>query len=441
MKRVAFACLLLLITVPAVLAQDEKPESEAPQTSVELNRLYKQAGRAWGHRVIHWTRGESPEVETTKNNVTEFVDGVAEVNSETRSASGDYVGSTATLVTVEDVSDETKALVADSLPPETLDMGFRAFECRKHEFKADGIQVTTWTSTEFHPLVVKQVTFRGEYTEIRKLTSFNSAETDPWLLYRMVGRRWKLKMTTNFDDEESISYFENEVIASNDQSAKVKLTMAIGDEESVDAGESEVRFTANPTEPLPPEFEELPGETKTCEAGEFDCTVFKHGETVTWNSKQWPGLIVRQEGPASTMELVEFDLGHDFMKFYRTAGNTYTTKSTTKFQAMNIESSITYKVTKYEDGVSTYTMTSKDANGRQTFKNEMSLDVSEPDESLSPYVDQVEELIETPAGKFPALRTQMEETTTWMWHGIVVRMEMKMEDIEMTQELTELKME
>lgn len=441
MKRVAIASLLLLMTVPAVLAQDKKPENDATQTSIELNHLFVQAGRAWGHRVIHWTRGESPQVETTKSNVKEFADGVAEVTSETRDFDGDSVGSTTALITVDEVGDASKAMVAESLPIETLDMGFRAFPCRKLEVKGDGMQVTTWTSTEFHPLVVKQVTFRGEYTEIRKLTSFNSAETDPWLLYRMVGRRFKIKMT----GPDEVFFSECTVVGCDDEGADLEVTKSDADGNIEGETKSErVEFTRRLKLVVPEGVDEVKSigeEVVTVPAGEFDCYIVELGKIKLYFSNTWSELPVKLESETGTIELVEFDLGHDFMKFYRTAGNTYTTKSTTKFQAMNIESSVTYKVKKYVDGVSTYVMTGKDANGRQTFKNEMSLDVSEPDGQLLPYFDQVEELIETPAGKFPAIRTQMEETTTWMWHGIVVRMEMKMDDIEMTQELTELKME
>ena len=307
MKRLSIALLMLLLVAPAILAQDEKPDNEA-KPEVVLRKLYATEGRAWNYRIIHWSRGESPVVETTSDCVAKIKDGKAEIKGDTFDFEGDVMETRDSFLDLDGADDDEKALVADDLPLETLDMGFRKFECRKLVRKDDGVQVTTWTSTEYHPLIVKQVTFEGDYTEIRKLTSFVSAERDPWLLYRMDGRHWKTKTTIKLGGVNQTNYSEYSVSNVTDSSADYTVL-------ALDAQGTVVSSTTLPIEfkqvstaqapAKPPTIEE-----KECEAGTFECYLTVNNGTKIWSSTVWTGLTVALEMKGVTSELVEFDLGH-----------------------------------------------------------------------------------------------------------------------------------
>jgi hypothetical protein len=437
MKRFACALLLLLMVMPALIAQDEKPKTENAD-AVVLMKLYRHEGASWSYRVIHWTRGESPVVETTSDSVTKVNEGKATVEGETCNLAGDVTESRNNEISLDL---KTDPLVAAELPLETLDMGFRKFKCRKHQEKAEGLQVTTWTSVEHHPLVVKKVTFRGDYTEIRKLTAFNSGESDPWQLYRMEGRRWKLKTLLNMAGVKQTSYSESTVDSVTADSCDMTTRSLDKDGNELASTTTTVKFksAAGSGEPASP----LVVEDKKCEVGTFSCYKVKLETGTVWSSVRWPGLIVYMDMKSMTQELVEFDLGHDAMKFYRKAGNSYSVRSVTTMAGMKVENTISYTVKKVEHGKCTYEMVSKDANGNKTFSSKLTMDVGDKPDDLLLYSDQVEETIETPAGKFPAIRTEGSDgkTVSWSWNGIVVKTETKMDGITVSMELTELKME
>jgi hypothetical protein len=184
-------------------------------------------------------------------------------------------------------------------------------------------------------------------------------------------------------------------------------------------------------------------ETITVEAGAFACGVYESEDGKAWLSEQWPSLMVRVTEETGEVELVEFDLGHDGMRFYRTAGNFYVLRSTTSFGGMDIESEMRMEVKSVKDGKAKYSIVSMDANGNEQMNSEQTMDVPAKEGVTMPYEDQVEETVTVAAGTFRCIKTEVEGSgmTMWMHHGIIVKSTMSSDNIKMTQELTELKME
>lgn len=430
MKRLFAAILLIALAVPCIFAQEEKPKLDV-DPDIKLMGLYDTVGREWTHRDIHWSRGESPLVMTIHSKVESTGEAQAKVTlTNSDEWSGEFVSTTT--VELKKITSDMKGLADKNLPKETLDMGFRKFECRKHYREKDGSQITTWTSTEFHPLIVKQTVFSGSDYAIKKLTSFNNGEVDPWLLYRKDGRSWTYEMAGGMTMKSTIKNVTSD-------GCEMETEMFKGDGTSMMAPTvTKIEFstpgvgTGPFIKPMVPDEKEV-----ECKAGKFASVSYDDGNT--WMLKQYPGVIVKSEG----LELVAFDLGHDMHEFYRTVGNSYTLKSTTKVAGFTIKQSMKYEVTKVDGRNVTYTMKSIDENGNVNGTSELSHTLPEVKEgeepaALSAYSGQVEELVYTPGGTFPGIRTESGDLTMWTWNGITIRMEHKTDDVEMTQELTEL---
>ncbi|MBZ0135813.1 MAG: hypothetical protein K8I27_05530 [Planctomycetes bacterium] len=431
MKRIWIAALLFALAVPCVVAQDDAPRVEV-DPDIKLMALYDTAGRSWSHRVIHWSRGESPYVVRMHAVVDSLEDERAQV---TTTHSDDWGTDNETTETYEltNVPDGLKSWAGKNLAVETLDMGFRKFECRKHVSEEDGVRVTTWVSTEFHPLMVKQTVFGATDYTVCKLTSFNDGKVDPYLLYRKSGRSWTIELAGGMKMKSTIT-------GVTEEHANMQTELFKADGTSLaPATETQIKFQIVESAPEEMPDPAVPTEKKVnCQAGEFDCISYDNGDT--WVLKQYPGVIAK--GPA--MELVEFDLGHDSNAFYRTVGNSYTLESTTKVAGVSVNQSMKYEVTKIDGANCTYTMKSIDDNGAvmsNTKMNHTLPDAPEEGEApppTCPYTDQIEELVYTPAGTFPAIRTDAGEMVMWTWNGLTIRIEMKTDDVEMVQELAQL---
>jgi hypothetical protein len=437
MKRACLTLLTLLLISPAIVAQDEKPIKPA---AVELMTLYTKAGRSWTYRVIHSIRGESPDVETSTTRITKVEDGRAHCVTESESADRSRFSTSRFTVDPADVPEEAKAWAEASLPDELLDMGFRKFACKKHQVKTEAAQTTTWVSTEYHPLIVKQVAIESGITSIRKLTLFNAADVDPWQLYRKEGRRWKTKMTMSVAGTVVVNFAEHSIKDALDDRATYIRTIMDDAGAVVATEETKIKFEFPPEGRIDPAS--LKTEMKTCSVGEFDCYVLEANGTKTWGSVQWPGLGVASSGNGLEMELVEFDLGHDPYKFYRTAGNFYVTKSTTKVQGIQIENSTRIEVKSVNELEVVWVITVYNKDNKETMRQEQPLTLPEKAEPAA-YAGEFEELVDTPAGPLPAIRAETsagEESAlvNWTWNGIVVRSEQRMGVAETTVELVEL---
>jgi hypothetical protein len=110
---------------------------------------------------------------------------------------------------------------------------------------------------------------------------------------------------------------------------------------------------------------------------------------------------------------------------------------------MDMESEMRMEVKSIKDGKTKYVIVSMDQNGNELMRNEQTLDVPEKEGAAMPYDDQVEETVTVPAGTFRCIKTEVEGSgmTMWMHHGIVVKSTMSSDNMKMSQELTELKME
>lgn len=441
MKRFWLVALLLALSVPAVIAQEDAADVKVAE-GARLMALYDTPGRSWTHRVIHWSRGESPYVVRMHAKLTTLEQGKATVETSHSDDWGTNWESTEHYKTAEP-TDQLKRLAAAGLPVETLDMGFRKFECYRHTETKDGAQVTTWTSTEFHPLMVKQTVFSGSDYTICKLTQFQDGTVDPWLLYRKVGRSMKLKVKSSDEGGESFVYATITACDALGADMEVRREDAEGvviEETSTKRIAFERRLQLIVPEGVDEVVTSGEKEIKT-EAGTFQTYAVEHELGTMYYSKTWSELPVKVESKTGSIELVEFNLGHDASAFYRTAGNSYTLQSTSKIGGMNIKNSTRTTVTSVQDGESSYKLASIDENGRVLHTSEGTMPLTEAEGPHMPYDGQIEELVYTPAGALPAVRSEYGETVMWMWNGLVVRMEMASDDFEMVQELTALNMQ
>ena len=108
-----------------------------------------------------------------------------------------------------------------------------------------------------------------------------------------------------------------------------------------------------------------------------------------------------------------------------------------------MQSSLRYDVTSVKDGKAGYTITTIDSNGTEMAMGEQTMKLPADGPKPMPYDGEVEDSVTTPAGTFRCIRTEHDKTgmVTWMHHGVVVKMTMEDENMTMTQELIELKME
>lgn len=431
MSRTALMLAATVLVAAAAIAQDAPPQPA--KAAIRPMELYKAKGRAWTHRVTEWERGGNARTGNARGNVTESDGTIATYTSKLTWEDGGGASASKGQVEVSDMDEDQKAWADEKLPQETLKVGGTEWLCRKHVAKAEGIETTTWVSSEFHPLIVKQVKLGKDYCRIEKLTSFESAEVDPWGLYRVVGRSWTYRLAPS-DDEDSITHLRNRVTAVSANSATVTLEVLDKDKKDfgIEISEEVIEFIAEDLETG------ANLETKSCAAGKFNCYVVGQ----YWKSVQWPGLTILWQGEESSIELVEFDLGHDARRLYRKAGNYYVTSTSHSFGGMQASNSMRIDVKSVEDGKATYTTTSYDENGAEQFSNESTMRITEPTGKFMPYTNQVEETISTPAGTFRCIRSDGGNgMVSWSWHGIVIRLTLENKQMTMHQEVTELKVE
>jgi hypothetical protein len=139
----------------------------------------------------------------------------------------------------------------------------------------------------------------------------------------------------------------------------------------------------------------------------------------------------------------------DTLKPYRTKGNTWTHKSTSKMETTEVVSFTKYEVLEVTDEEATVKMTTLDREkkelGSTEFKQPLkSKDADDP--ASNPNATQSEEKLKVEGGEFNCIKTEVKTdgnvTTTWIskTDGLVVKIHSKSETIESTTELTEYKL-
>jgi hypothetical protein len=422
MKRMLGVALLVLAATVGV-AQD-KPAAEP---ALELMALYKQSGRSWSYKIINSIQGEAPLVKLSTTRITAVEGTIARCTTETSLADGTVLSSSSSDVDTSVVPEHAKAWAVDDLPIVKLDMGFATFECKKHQHKADGIQVTTWLSTEFHPLVVKRVTFESASTSVHKLTSFSAAQVDPWLLYKKEGRRWKTKSTINAGGRPTNSFVEYTVKEVREDAATYSMGMLDANGKAMFTQDQEMKFTKPGVAAPAGKAPQTTMETKKVEAGEFQCNLMDLGGTKSWTSVQWPMLVVAMESNTFTMELIEFDIGHDEHLFYRTKGNHYTVRRVTTTDAGVSEATVMWEVIDVAEDAATVRTTLTEGGKQMVTEDRHEFSTGDTEAVLFGEEEwEAEEWIEVEAGGFAALRTkasglEVSALTYWTWNGLYVK--------------------
>jgi len=443
MKRFCLALALLLLASSVNFAQDPKPAGEV-DPAVQLMNLYRVKGRSWSHRVITWQRGSGPSVQISNGWVSEVKDGRAEVRSQIGSTGRGSVSSSVASHQLDDPNHKLRADAAKDAPEVELDLGWRKFRCKKVKLDVESAQRTSWISIEFHPLVVKHVEMRETGTTIMNLQSFLEAPVDPWLLYRKQGRRWTQETSIRIGGKGGVGLGSTSKMQYRVKEAREKSaswTMSVLDEKGKPSfsQDQEMQFTSGAIERDSAPIVDTSMQLKSCAAGEFLCWHTKQGGFETWSSVNWPGVLVAMEGKDYSMELVEFDLGHDEQAFFRTQGNSYELTKTTGGSSTKTRC----EVTQFADGQATCRTVGLDGDGMEVSVTDSVQEVSELPDTLMAYAGQVEELVVTPAGSFPAIRTTDDSgaRTTWKWNGITVREVLRGPDGETVTELTALNLQ
>lgn len=443
MKRFCLSLALLLLAGSVNFAQDPKPAAEV-DPAVQLMNLYRVKGRSWSHRVITWQRGSGPSVQISSGWVREVKDGRAQVRSQIGSAGRGSVSSSDANYQLDDPNHKSRVDAGKDAPDVELDLGWRKFRCKKVKLDIEGAQRTSWISTEFHPLVVKHVEMRENGTTIMNLQSFLEAPVDPWLLYRKQGRKWTQETSIRIGGKGGVglgttSKMQYRVKEARENSAS--WTMSVLDDKGKPSfsQDQEMQFTGSAIERDYAPFADTGMQLKSCPAGEFLCWYTKQGGYETWSSVNWPGVLVAMAAKDYSMELTEFDLGHDEQAFFRTQGNSYELTTT----AGDSTTVVRCEITQLADGKATCRTASLDADGNEISAADGVHEVPETPETLMAYAGQVEELVVTPAGSFPAIRSTDDSAgrTTWKWNGITVREVLRGPEGETVSELTALNLQ
>jgi hypothetical protein len=438
MKRFCLALVLLLLVGSVHFAQDPKPAGEF-DPSVKLMNLYRVKGRSWSHQVITWHRHSQPGVQISNGWVSEVEDGRAEVHSQIGGAGRGSVSSSVANHQLDDPNHKLRADAAKDAPEVELDLGWRKFRCKKVKLNMDGLQRTSWISTEFHPLVVKHVEMRENGTTIMNLQSFLEAPLDPWLVYRKQGRRWTQETSVRIGGKGSVSKMQFRVKEVRENSASWSVSMLDDSGKPTFSQGQEIQFTSGAIERDAAPVADLSMQLMSCPAGEFLCWYSKSSGVETWSSVYWPGVTVSMKAKEYSMELTEFDLGHDEQAFYRAQGNSYELTTTAGGSATKTRC----EVTQFTETQATCRTTSFNSKGEEISAADSAHEVPDVPETLMAYAGQVEELVVTPAGSFPAIRTTDEKAgrTTWKWNGITVREVLQGPEGEMVTELTALNLQ
>lgn len=425
--RAALLLTLMAVLVSVTAAQDA-PKADP---TVELMKLYREKGRAWTFREIQWHRGGV----ATEQHVHQRVDWVSaeKITLVTTRVTDNFNSDSVTESFPFTSEQHLHAEWADAkLPTVELKLPFRTFPCKKHRQRVGDVDVTSWVSTEFHPLVVRQSFVGKDRLHTRVLTGFDDTAFDRWLLYRVAGRSWL--MQTRYGS--TVQYLKNEVTEVAGTRVKVSVTMLDSKRkpiEGVPPVASTIEIDATDFDPV----ELMPTPTKRvmykCTAGEFHCDVMNYGDTSYYTSRRWGMLLVGTTGEDSSNDLVEFDLGHNAERFWYAKDNKLV-RRITRGQTVTTE---TIVVTGAEATESTYLTVIHDAKGTEVSRTEGKIALTRPAAPFMPYANQDEVMIELECGKLAAIRTSKDGVVSHHYHGILALSEAPNEH----SELIELDME
>jgi hypothetical protein len=410
----ALTALLAVLALGCLLPSPHvAQDAPANEPAIELMRLYREKGRNWSYRELNWTRAGVTKEQVIQYRVLKTSDADCEVSRSTVSTF--EVNSSTEKFRFDDKDRSHAEWAAAALPTVEVKLAFRTFACKKHRERVGDVDVTTWVSTEFHPLVVRQTILGKDSLQSLTLTSFEESPTDPWLLYRIAGRTW----TIRFGTAASPIYTRNTVKDVTDTQATV-VSEQLDKDMKPFGGAAASQYTLTFSNavyemdfgPQPPSTRE----TFTCQAGEFDCAVSKFGDVKYYASARWSGLIVGSDAKNAGYELIEFDLGHDAMRFYRAAGNKLV-RRITKDKVVTTE---TITVTALEGNKATVLTMVRDAQDKEIQRSESVVDVPERTAPVMAYAGQDEVALELECGTMACIRTMEGKVARYHHHGMLL---------------------
>ena len=291
--------------------------------------------------------------------------------------------------------------------------------------------------------------------------SEETAEADPYALYKRLGRSWKHKSAIAMEGmDDIISYVEYEIIELTEEYSVQKMTALDKDGEAY-AGmkptETKIKFISFPDPSDDPDYEapELTKETITVEAGEFECWFTEMSGTKSWTSIEFPGLLVKMRGKIGEMELVEWNKDGtkkdddkstegtdkkpseegnevDVFALYKKLGRKWTHRSTTTIAGMDpMVTYMKYEITEVTETYATQTMTILDKDkkkmaGMKPFDSKIEFIIPEQAADKGDAAPKLEtETIKVEAGEFKCYKNDMAGTVSWVsvkYPGLLIKM-------------------
>lgn len=445
--RLILAALLLapLCLVGSTQAQD------AP--AVDVLGLYKQVGRSWTVRTITWQRGSAPTREFRRHEVVAVNEDFCTLKTISLDKDGFESGGDQARDLRFDETLRAASRPAQGASQTRLAAAGISFACSLSETLTPNSSERVWRSTRFPALVVRQQIVRQDYVQVTDLVSFNEGVSDPWTLYRMVGRKWVYKVTEGSGADAKVSFLVHEVIESNGELAKVKVTAQDKNRKAIEGDLGDVQtIDFDKAAPWKP-----PEKTKDREVVEGALNVarinwasleVRAADGSEFYSRNWPGLLLKRTGKKGEQVLEEFYTGHDEMRQYRKAGNRVMTRNSYRFGGRRGGESTSYslvEVVEVNEKSVKIRNVSLDADMRQMWAQESNMPISP--QAIYPHTgsEPIEERIFTAAGVFQCLKDARDgkgaSYSTWRHHGVNIRMLNEGDGYTMRQEVTELKLD
>ncbi|CAG0979762.1 hypothetical protein PLCT2_01831 [Planctomycetaceae bacterium] len=443
--------LAALLVLPFCLVASPSAQ-DAPD--VDVLNLYKLVGRSWTVRVVTWNRGKPAQTEYRKQEVTLVHEDLCTVKTSILDKDGFLSGGDQ----ARDLSfnDELKAAStpAKDAPKSRVAAAGASFECTLSENNSAASHEQTWRSTKFPALIVRQRIVRADYVQTLDLLSFNEGVPDAWTLYRMAGRKWVFRVNEELTGPNpKTSYLVHEVVESTLEGAKVKISHLDKEKKPVegDLGDTITIDFEKSTPWKKPEKakdQDVIEGTLSVARIKWASIEVRGSDQSEFYSKNWPGLLLKKTLKNSEMVLEEFYTGHDEMKFYRTKGNVFTLRNSYRFGGRRMGDSTSYQrmeVTAVTETQATYRNSSLDQNGRQMYGQESTMPLNKATPRMHAGDEPIEERVYTAAGTYQCLKQTRDSKdnkySTWMHHGLTLRMLNEAEGYTMQQEVTELKLQ
>lgn len=305
----------------------DAPVQAKDDKQVDPYVLYRVAGRTWMLKRVPKPGNEGGDTSVTymRYEVTNVYADRAEVREDTLDAGKKMPDDGGFVVKIDFKPDalafkDPPGFTKKKIEKVKTDVG--TFECVRWENNMDGLAVL-WKSIEFPGMTVKQDDRFGE----RVLVEFMRVEGDPGYvapkskkkkksaqdltdarrLFKEKGRYWTLKTTTlqGTRGNKNFEVLRYEVIKVEAEQATIEITKLSLTLEKLKGEEVQtlvIKFDDSFLEHLQPlgRSREDRVEKRITDCGMFECQVFTFTdadgrEGKAWYTKDWPGLMVRQE--------------------------------------------------------------------------------------------------------------------------------------------------